>query len=208
MIEDGVYACAMLLEMTLFCIYVFGIVFLFSPGTEVSGFITLAYANFALLVVTTYNTYRAGREDLIAFSLFCSVGLSLVGILFCVFFFNRIQQKVNIFGQPSSLNGLPRDILNLFKTIFIPIFVITTVLMYMYLKWQRGTSDGENPAINAQAILYTFYSAYSGTADKNEVREKEKYYVMTASILSCVLLALTAYNVYVANFLKSIVLLS
>lgn len=207
MLDDGQYACALLVEMTLFCMYLFGMVFLFSPHTEISGFITLACTLVVLLVVTTYNTYRAGAEDLIAFSLFASVGLSLVGVLFCVFFFNRVQSTADIFGQPSLLDGLPRDILTLFKTILVPIFLFTTVLTYMYLHYQQGSGEGQ-PIIDAKAILQIFFAAMTGAEVVLEDKGPGRFYIMTGTVISCVLLALTAYNVYVANLLKSIVLLS
>jgi ABC-type Fe3+ transport system permease subunit len=202
MLDDGDYSTYMLVEMTIFCMYVFGLVFLFNPGTDFTGFLMLGYSNFALLTVLTYNAWRTGKEDIIAFAIVAGVSLSFVGILFCIFFYYRIKTTQDVFVNPGALDGLPRDVLNLFKTVFIAVFVFTTIVVFMFtnrLYSGKGLVDGS-------VIVKSFAAFFNGTKMTSEEQDKEKSYIVFATIFTSVLLAVASYNVYVANFLKSIII--
>ena len=214
MLNDGKYATPLLVEATLLCMFVIGLVFLFNPGTDIMGWIIVFISQLSLFITVTYNVLRVHREDLIAFSLFASIGLTLVSIMFCVLFYDRVQRTNDVFNNTAVLDGIPKDLLFLFKTIFVSIFVFTAILYYIYLRQQEIPSK----PLDAAALTKVLFSLYRDdviniTPGEDDYKRRlrlisEKSYVVSATILSLLLLALSSYSIYVTNLLKSINLLN
>jgi hypothetical protein len=206
MFEKGEYESDFLLEYILFYLFVLGIAFIYVPGTDLLGYILLAFSNIILLILAIYNSWRVHKEDLLNFLVVCSVSLSLVSILFCVFFYKRVSKITDVFNNPHKLNGLAMDVLNMFKGAFVAVFTFMAIQYYLFKsRILEGDILGSNdPSILVKMIFSFFKGSKEGSEDQNKEERRRQQGVVVLTFFTIIVLALTSFNVYVTNFLKSI----
>ena len=206
MFEKGEYESNFLLEYILFYLFVLGIALMYVPGTDLLGYILLAFSNIILLVLAIYNTLRLHQEDLLNFLVVCSVALSLVSVLFCVIFYKRAAKVADVFNNPYVLNGLAMDVLNMFKGVFVAVF---TFMAIQYCLFKNRILEGDvigsnNPSILLKMIFSFFKGSVEGSEDQKKEERRRQQGVVVLTFFTIIVLALTSFNVYVTNFLKSV----
>jgi hypothetical protein len=191
--------------MTFFCIYVLGLVFVYtSPRTEHMGLATLGFATALCMTLTTYNVHRLGRFDLIGIALVASFALLLSSLVMILLFYDRKNTDgKDIVGTPSYLPGLGRDIITLFETIFIAIFVFLTLLQVLFLR-NAYSPSAQKVSSGVPLITKLLFSLVNGGKLLSEDEQDQRSYVLTATPFAFITLALTSYTVYLTNVLQYI----
>ena len=194
---ESKYSCFLMIELTLFFMFVLGFVFMFNIDTELMGFMIAAFTHFVLFVVVMYNILRANAKDMIAFSIFVSCGLAFGALLVCTFYLYKANKERSVASDQDPLKGLARDIVTMFKVLYVVCFVFFAILYTYYLWNQSSVSVTDIPF-----IISAVFALNRGA----ELTHENVYALVTAP-LCMVLLGVASYNVYIISFLNKIVVL-
>jgi hypothetical protein len=195
------YSCFMLVDLTIFVMFIIGFVFLFNIATEWLGFVICGFAHILLFTTITFNVLRKQTEDMLAFSVFSSVGLSFVSILLCIMFYMRINVGQNTFLNPSILDGQPRTIFTTFKGLYVSALILSFILYGLYL--YMNTVFKMKSSSGVPFVVETFFVFMRG-----DTVTSEHIYTVVASILALAVLGISSYTVFETNKLNSIQVLT
>jgi len=198
--------CPYIFEITYLGIYAIGMTFVYNSAlSEHMGLATLAFGTALLFLHTTYNVHQLGRFDLIGFALFASLALLLSSFTLVLLFYDRKNQAgKDLVGNPSLMPSLARDILTIFETLFIAIFVFLTLLQILFLRNANTPSAKSVAGGNVPLLTKLIFSLGNGSVKLTDAEREQRGYILTATPFSIVLLSLTSYCVYITNVLQYI----
>jgi hypothetical protein len=197
-------SCPYVFEISYLGIYAIGLTFVYNSAlTEHMGLTTLAFGTALLFIHTTYNVHQLGRFDIIGFSLFASLALLLSSFVLVLLFYNRIHGLgKDMVGNPAVMPLLARDILTIFESLFIAIFVFLTLLVVLFLRNASTPSAQKVAGGSVPLITKLLFSLGNGGLTLSKEEKEQRGYILTATPFSIVLLSLTSYCVYIANVLQ------
>jgi len=196
--------CPYIFEISYLGIYAIGLAFVYNSAlSEHMGLLTLAFGTALLFIHTTYSIHQLGRFDIIGFSLFASLALLLSSFVLILLFYDR-QNSVgkDLVGNPGAMPVLARDILTIFESLFIAIFVFMTLSQILFSR--NAFSEAAKKVAGGSTPLLTklIFSLGNGGRFLSPAEKEQRSYVLTATPFSMVLLALTSYCVYITNVLQ------
>jgi hypothetical protein len=163
------------------------------------GLIVLAIGTACFFVLITQKFISLNQFDWIAFSLFASFGLLAASLTLVLMFLYRFNKKhTDFIAKPSILSGLARDVITLYETIFIVIFVFSMILFVMFIRNGQSLTTDKIPLMTK--MIFSLWGDVTLLPDEKTKRA----YILFATPFAMVLLALTSYQVYIANVLQYI----
>jgi len=106
--------------------------------------------------------------------------------------------------KPSTLSGLARDVITLYETIFIPIFVFSIILFVLFIRNGKTAAAAAVASGSVPLMTKLIFSLWNGGNMLTKEEREQRSYILTGTPFAMVLLALTSYEVYIANVLQYI----